>query len=44
MEEASKQLIHVTHDCLMKALSTCKPGTRYRDMGDLIVKHCAAHG
>ncbi len=37
-------MVKVAHDCLMKALAICKPGTRYRDIGDVITKHAAANG
>ena len=30
--------------CLMLAVAACKPGVRYRDMGDIITKHAHAHG
>lgn len=44
VDEESKQLIRVTHDCLMKAIAICKPGVRYRDVGEVISKHAGAHG
>ena len=39
-----KQLIKVAHDCLDKAIQIVKPGTRYRDVGDVIQKYAQAHG
>ncbi|EFN52273.1 hypothetical protein CHLNCDRAFT_54612 [Chlorella variabilis] len=44
VDAASRQLIRVTHDCLHKAIAICKPGTPYRDIGEVISKHAKAHG
>jgi methionyl aminopeptidase len=44
VDELSKKLIKCSHDCLMKALAACKPGARYRDMGDIITKHATSQG
>ncbi|KAI3432398.1 hypothetical protein D9Q98_003954 [Chlorella vulgaris] len=44
VDEASRNLIKVTYDCLHKAIAICKPGTPYRDIGDVISKHAKAHG
>lgn len=37
-------MVKVAHDCLMAALAICKPGTRYRDVGDVITRHATANG
>ena len=37
--ESSKSLIAASHDSLMKAIATCKPGTMYRDLGGIISEH-----
>jgi methionyl aminopeptidase len=44
VDEEGKKLIKVTHDALMKAIAACRPGVRYREVGDIITKHAAAHG
>jgi methionyl aminopeptidase len=44
VDEEGKKLIKVTHDALMKAIAACKPGVRYRDIGDIITKHTSANG
>ncbi|PNW82456.1 hypothetical protein CHLRE_06g279750v5 [Chlamydomonas reinhardtii] len=44
VDEEGKKLIKVTHDALMKAIAACKPGVRYRDIGDIITKHASANG
>lgn len=44
VDEVSKQLIKVTHECLAQAIAACKPGVRYRDMGDIISKHAKGAG
>jgi methionyl aminopeptidase len=44
VDEASRNLIKATHDCLMTAVAACKPGVRYRDMGDIISRQAGQHG
>lgn len=44
IDEASRTLIKATHDALMKAIAVCKPGVRYRDIGDVISKHAHQYG
>ena len=44
VDDESKKLIQTAHDCLMSALDICKPGTRYRDIGDLITRHAQSKG
>ncbi|GLI61587.1 hypothetical protein VaNZ11_004004 [Volvox africanus] len=44
VDEEGKMLIKVTHDALMKAIAACRPGVRYRDVGDIITKHATANG
>jgi methionyl aminopeptidase len=39
VDEKGKKLIAATYDCLWKAIAKCKPGTFYRDLGDVITKH-----
>lgn len=43
-DEASKKLIKVTHDALMAAIDVCKPGARFRDLGDVISRHVTQNG
>ncbi|XP_070559189.1 methionine aminopeptidase 1-like [Ptychodera flava] len=44
VDDRSKQLVRVTHECLMHAINEVKPGVRYREMGNIIQKHAQAHG
>ncbi|KAF5838034.1 peptidase M24, structural domain-containing protein [Dunaliella salina] len=44
VDEQSKKLIKTAHDCLAKAVAMCKPGVRYRDVGEVITKHAQANG
>lgn len=44
MDAESKQLIKTTHESLMKAIGACKPGARFRDMGDIITSHVQRAG
>eukprot|EP00882_Tetradesmus_deserticola_P013224 GHRQ01014021.1.p1 GENE.GHRQ01014021.1~~GHRQ01014021.1.p1 ORF type:complete len:383 (+),score=166.99 GHRQ01014021.1:1308-2456(+) len=44
VDEAGRQLIKVTHDALMKAVEMCRPGVRYRDLGETISKHVQQAG
>lgn len=41
--EQAKNLVKCAHDCLQKAIAMVKPGTRYRDIGDVITKHAKVH-
>jgi len=43
-DEQSKQLIKVAHDCMFKAIEICRPGTPYREIGEVITKHAKTHG
>jgi hypothetical protein len=44
VDEDSKKLVKTSHDCLAKAIAMCKPGVRYRDVGDVITRHAQANG
>lgn len=44
VDEESKKLVKTAHDCLAKAVAMCKPGVRYRDVGDVISKHAQSNG
>ena len=44
VDEAGRRLVRVTHECLMKAIAICRPGTRYREVGDVITRHAHANG
>lgn len=43
-DAASKNLIKTTHECLAAGIALCKPGARYRDIGDAITKVAAREG
>ncbi|XP_023225886.1 methionine aminopeptidase 1-like [Centruroides sculpturatus] len=44
VDEESKKLVKVTHECLTKAIEIVKPGVKYREIGNVIQKHAQAHG
>merc|ERR1712150_9574 len=44
VDEKSKNLVSVTHSCLAKAIDMVKPGTRYRETGDVIQKEAQSKG
>lgn len=44
VKEQHKNLVKVTHECLMKAIDIVKPGEKYREIGNVIQKHAQAHG
>lgn len=39
VDDESRSLIKTTHDALMAAVAACRPGARFRDMGDIISRH-----
>jgi len=43
-DELSKRLVKVTYECLHLAIAGCRPGARYRDIGDIISKHAQKAG
>jgi methionyl aminopeptidase len=44
VDKVSYHLVKSTHECLFKAIAACKPGVRYRDMGNIISKHAHSQG
>ncbi|KAF8058467.1 MAP1A [Scenedesmus sp. PABB004] len=44
VDEEGRRLIRVTHDALGAAIAACKPGVRYRDLGDVISRAVTAAG
>lgn len=44
VSEEHKNLVKVTHECLMKAIDIVKPGEKYREIGNVIQKHAQSHG
>jgi methionine aminopeptidase len=44
VDPASKALVRAAHDSLMAAVGACKPGVRFRDLGDIISKHVSSAG
>lgn len=44
VDEKAKKLVQVTHECLAQAIDICKPGVRYREIGNIIQKHAQASG
>jgi methionyl aminopeptidase len=39
VSDSSWQLIEATYDCLAKAIEYCKPGSMYREVGNIIAGH-----
>jgi methionyl aminopeptidase len=44
VDEESKRLTQVTYDALSKAISICKPGVRFREIGNVIENYVKPHG
>ena len=44
VEEKSKQLTKVTYEALMEAIKICRPGVKFREIGNVIQKHVTPHG
>jgi methionyl aminopeptidase len=44
VDNESRSLVKVSYECLAKAIEIVKPGTKYRDVGNIIQKHAQAHG
>ncbi len=42
--ESSKFLVSKAYECLQKAIEVCKPGTMYREVGNVISKYIEDHG
>mmetsp|Transcript_9873 Transcript_9873/g.29842 ORF Transcript_9873/g.29842 Transcript_9873/m.29842 type:complete len:386 (-) Transcript_9873:1247-2404(-) len=44
VSDEGKKLVKCAYDCLMKAIAACKPGVRYREIGEVITKHVSSCG
>lgn len=44
VDEASKQLVRCTYECLDKAIAIVKPGVRFREVGEIINRHTSMSG
>jgi len=44
VDEAGKQLVKVTHDCWQAAISYCRPGAEYKEIGRIIEDFIRPHG
>ncbi|RLN17763.1 methionine aminopeptidase 1A [Panicum miliaceum] len=44
VDEASKQLVRCTYECLEKAIAIVKPGVRFREVGEIINRHASMSG
>lgn len=44
VDQAGRDFVRVTRECLDKAIEIVKPGVAYRDIGPVIAKHANAHG
>nr|GMD59350.1 methionine aminopeptidase 1A [Ipomoea batatas] len=44
VDEDSRRLVQCTYECLDKAISIVKPGTRFREIGEVINRHASMSG
>lgn len=44
VDEQSKLLTRVTYEAINEAIAICKPGVRFREIGNVIQKHVTPHG
>jgi methionyl aminopeptidase len=44
VDETSKRLVRCTYDCVMEAIKICKPGTLYREIGNVISQVASQRG
>ncbi|PIA50111.1 hypothetical protein AQUCO_01300686v1, partial [Aquilegia coerulea] len=44
VDDASKQLVKCTYECLEKAIAIVKPGVRFREVGEVINRHASMSG
>lgn len=44
VSDSSRFLVEKSYNCLQKALEICKPGTMYRDVGNIITKYIEENG
>ncbi|CAF0953729.1 unnamed protein product [Adineta ricciae] len=44
VDQKSRDLVRTTYECLEKAMEMIRPGTKYRDVGNVIQKHATANG
>ena len=44
IDEASRRLMEVTKDCMLRGIGTVRPGSLIRDIGKAIEAHAHAHG
>lgn len=44
VDDAGRHLVKSSLECLERAIAIVKPGTRFRDVGDVITKHASTNG
>lgn len=44
VDEAGKKLVRETLRSLEKSIALCRPGTRFRDIGDVVTRHAQSQG
>uniref|UniRef100_A0A0D9W9A2 Methionine aminopeptidase n=1 Tax=Leersia perrieri TaxID=77586 RepID=A0A0D9W9A2_9ORYZ len=44
VDDASKRLVRVTEECMLRAISACKHGTSFKKIGRRISEHAERHG
>ena len=42
-DEASRHLVRTSLECLEKAIAIVRPGTRFRDVGEVISAHASSN-
>jgi len=43
-DEQTKHLVSCAYNCLMKAIEICKPGTMYKEVGNVVANYIEANG
>mmetsp|Transcript_4152 Transcript_4152/g.8533 ORF Transcript_4152/g.8533 Transcript_4152/m.8533 type:complete len:390 (-) Transcript_4152:145-1314(-) len=43
VDDETKKLVRVALECLEKAIAICKPGVRYREVGEVVTRHASQH-
>lgn len=44
VDEESRKLVRVSYECLQEAIKIVRPGTKFREIGNVIQKHANANG
>ncbi|CAI5449054.1 unnamed protein product [Caenorhabditis angaria] len=44
VDAESRKLVQTTYECLQQAIAICRPGVKFREIGNVIQKHANANG